>query len=90
MVTPTLTKDMPTLATVVSPGPALVGLCADCRHSRVVKSERSTFYLCERALTDPRFRKYPPLPVLACPGYERRVDTDKVSDDPGPDGKLTG
>ena len=34
------------------------------------KSERSTFYLCERSLTDPEYRKYPPLPVLRCPGYE--------------------
>ena len=45
------------------------GLCADCAFARIVNSGRSTFYLCERALTDPGFRKYPPLPVLSCPGY---------------------
>jgi hypothetical protein len=47
------------------------GLCGDCAYARVVDTGRSTFYLCERALTDPRFRKYPALPVLACPGYRR-------------------
>ena len=41
--------------------------------------DRSTFYLCERSLTDPRYSKYPPLPVLACPGYEPREPDDKLS-----------
>ncbi len=27
------------------------------------------FFLCQLSSTDPRFPKYPPLPVLACPGY---------------------
>jgi hypothetical protein len=52
--------------------PAFPGLCADCAFSRIVDSGRSVFYLCQRALTDPRFPKYPPLPVLSCPGYERQ------------------
>lgn len=48
-----------------------VGLCARCQHLRRVHSQRgSTFYLCQRAATDPRYPKYPPLPVLHCPGYE--------------------
>ncbi len=63
------------------------GLCGDCAHARVVNSGRSTFCLCERALTDPRFGKYPPLPVLLCPGYERKgPGTPAV---PEPDDKLT-
>lgn len=35
--------------------------------------------MCERALTDPRFAKYPPLPVLRCPGYEpaEKDDADR-------------
>lgn len=41
-----------------------------CRHCRIVQSARTTFYLCERSFTDPRFRKYPPLPVIRCAGYE--------------------
>jgi hypothetical protein len=53
------------------------GLCGHCRLARRIESERgSTFVLCERALTDNRFRKYPRLPVLACPGYERTTEAD--------------
>ena len=48
-----------------------VGLCASCRHHRVLVSGKgSTFHLCERSRSDPRFPKYPPLPVLACGGWE--------------------
>ena len=51
-----------------------VGLCADCVHSRrVVSAKGSEFWLCAKSETDPRFRKYPRLPVLACDGYERDV-----------------
>jgi hypothetical protein len=32
--------------------------------------------MCRLSLTNPEFRKYPPLPVLRCPGY-------------APDDKLT-
>ena len=47
------------------------GLCARCQHLRRGHSQRgSTFYLCRRSATDPRYPKYPPLPVLDCPGYE--------------------
>jgi len=49
-----------------------VGLCADCRHARRIESSRgSVFWLCERSKTDPAYKKYPPLPVLRCLGYER-------------------
>jgi hypothetical protein len=48
------------------------GLCADCRFMRLMHSDRgSTFFLCERSATDESFPKYPRLPVLQCPGYER-------------------
>ena len=47
-----------------------VGLCASCRHARIVTTPRSRFWLCSLAAVDPRFEKYPRLPVLACPGYE--------------------
>jgi hypothetical protein len=50
-----------------------VGLCASCRHQRVVRSGRgSEFSLCLRSRTDPAYPKYPRLPVLACPGHEPR------------------
>jgi hypothetical protein len=48
------------------------GLCADCQHARVIRSDRgSIFYLCRLSATDPRFAKYPRLPVLSCPGYQK-------------------
>ena len=47
-----------------------IGLCSRCQHCRIVKSERSTFYMCRLSLTNPEFRKYPPLPVRRCPGHQ--------------------
>lgn len=73
----------------VDPSSFIAGLCADCRHSRVVPSERSTFYLCERALIDPRYRKYPALPVLSCPGHERRAPDEEPSSGSKSGDKLT-
>jgi len=50
-----------------------VGLCQSCIHARVQKNTRgSAFWRCARADTDPRFRRYPPLPVLQCAGHEER------------------
>jgi len=50
---------------------ARVGLCASCLHAqRIVSSKGSTFYLCRLSAIDPRFRKYPVLPVRACSGYQ--------------------
>ncbi len=49
------------------------GLCASCRHADVVTSSRgSQFYLCRLSFTDPRFARYPTLPVLTCSGYIER------------------
>lgn len=57
-----------------SPAP---GLCGTCRHARRVENRKgSVFLLCRRAATDPRYRRYPPLPVLACAGYEKGVAGD--------------
>lgn len=48
-----------------------VGLCSRCDHSRVTGNRRgSRFYLCRLAAIDPAFRKYPPLPVWACSGFD--------------------
>ena len=52
-----------------------IGLCANCRYSRQIKSDRgSTFYFCQLSLTDPAFSKYPRLPVLRCSGFEAQGD----------------
>ena len=49
------------------------GLCATCRWTRTVTTRRgSVFYRCLRADDDPSFVRYPPLPVLTCPGHEVR------------------
>ena len=47
-----------------------VGLCRTCTHSRPVPSRTTIFRLCERSATDPRFPRYPRLPVIRCAGYE--------------------
>jgi GrpB-like predicted nucleotidyltransferase (UPF0157 family) len=48
------------------------GLCCDCLHARRVESVRSSvFFLCELSLSDPRFPRYPRLPILSCSGYAR-------------------
>lgn len=49
------------------------GLCEDCIHAKRIESDRgSVFFLCQLALTDARFKKYPRSPVLSCAGYERK------------------
>ena len=51
--------------------PTLVGLCQSCRWTRrVVPRRGGIFFRCSRAETDPRFVRYPALPVLECVGYE--------------------
>jgi hypothetical protein len=51
------------------------GLCADCLHARTIRADRgSVFFLCQRSALDPRYARYPRLPVLACRGYERREE----------------
>ena len=60
---------------------AEVGLCALCAHTRRVESQRgSVFYLCVRSRDDSRYRKYPPLPVLACPGFEEAATGEEVKE----------
>ena len=50
------------------------GLCSDCLHARRIESPRgSVFFLCELSVTDPRFPKYPRLPVLTCSGYNKKM-----------------
>lgn len=58
-------------ASLPSPAPGTPpGLCATCRHSRVIVARGgSTFRLCRLAEHDPRFAKYPRLPVEVCRGY---------------------
>jgi hypothetical protein len=46
------------------------GLCAACAHVKLITSSRAaTFYMCRLSASDPRFPRYPRLPVIACDGY---------------------
>ena len=48
-----------------------IGLCANCIHMRRAENDRgSVFYRCALAESDPRFPKYPRLPVIQCDGYK--------------------
>jgi hypothetical protein len=58
-------RRLPTLADLA----ADPGLCAGCVHLRLLASARSVFVRCGLAEQDPRFPRYPPLPVRACAGF---------------------
>ena len=50
---------------------AAPGLCGSCRRARALTSAGGArFYQCLLAEKDPRFPKWPRLPVLSCAGYE--------------------
>jgi hypothetical protein len=52
------------------------GLCSGCAHVQVITTDRgSQFYLCLLSRVDPRFPKYPRLPVLQCAGYTPRASS---------------
>lgn len=49
----------------------VAGLCAVCTHVRRIENRRgSVFFLCQLSYVDPAFRRYPPIPVLQCRGFE--------------------
>jgi hypothetical protein len=50
--------------------PSRVGLCDHCTNVQVIENRRgSRFYRCRLADIDPAFVRYPPLPVISCPGF---------------------
>jgi hypothetical protein len=57
------------------------GLCATCAHVNIIASDRgSRFYMCRLSSTDPRFPRYPLIPVAACAGYRRTAALELRSD----------
>ena len=47
------------------------GLCPVCANVQVITNARgSVFYLCRLSVADVRFPKYPPQPVISCPGWQ--------------------
>ena len=52
--------------------PQPAGLCDTCRHQKVIRNTRgSSFSMCLLSKQDDRFAKYPRLPVMKCPGWQR-------------------
>ncbi len=46
-------------------------LCQSCDHARtIVSGKGARFLLCELSLTDSRFAKYPPQPIVRCAGFD--------------------
>lgn len=59
------------------------GLCDACAHQRTVPASRAVYSLCRLSADDPRFPRYPALPVLRCSGFARRTDDeDREGDTP--------
>lgn len=51
----------------------MTSLCERCQSMReVVTPKGSRFLLCQLSTADPRFPKYPPQPVIRCPGFKER------------------
>ncbi len=56
------------------------GLCGACRHAKELRTDRGSIFLqCLRSFTEPRYPKYPRLPVWSCAGY----DKDQNGKEPG-------
>ena len=62
------------------------GLCGACVHRRLLRSRRSVFLRCALADGDPRFPRYPVLPVGNCSGFWRAAGENgkEPPDDRGP------
>jgi hypothetical protein len=57
--------------------PLRLGLCADCLHAHQIRSDKDSMFLqCRLSFTDPRFKKYPRLPILQCSGYEKKKSAE--------------
>ncbi|MBI3732317.1 MAG: hypothetical protein HY259_02530 [Chloroflexi bacterium] len=57
-----------------------IGLCGQCHYCRLVKNARgSQFYLCQFSEIDPRYARYPRLPVLRCEAFAPEPPGQAVS-----------
>ena len=65
--------------------PHAIGLCAHCRHARIVSTPRSEFWLCERSRHDTSYQRYPRLPMLQCPGHEEGEPAPWEGGEPRPE-----
>lgn len=70
---------------MIPAGAPATGLCAACRHHRWITNRRgSSFLMCRKSFADPRFLRYPPLPVIACAGFEAGVGDAAAEEEEGP------
>jgi hypothetical protein len=47
-------------------------------HQKIIRSGRgSEFSMCLRHKTDPRYPKYPRIPVASCPGFEHSERSER-------------
>lgn len=54
--------------------PVEPGLCGTCVQAHIVRSDRGAVYLkCLLSEKNAAFPRYPRLPVLSCPGFERQA-----------------
>jgi hypothetical protein len=65
-------------ATMPHPPPDF-GLCAHCKHQKLIKSGRgSQFSMCRLGLKDPNWPKYPRMPVSDCTRFAPGVGQPEV------------
>jgi len=57
---------------VNAPNPGLCDRCSHCRRTGAARG--SVFHMCLLHERDPRFAKYPRLPVVHCPGYKEKLE----------------
>ncbi len=50
--------------------PSLCELC--CHLKEVLSGKGSRFLMCQKSVTDNRFAKYPPQPVIQCAAFEQK------------------
>jgi len=51
----------------------------------IISGKGSRFLLCEVSQTDPRFKKYPPQPIVRCLGYAMRDTPQSANVTPASD-----
>jgi hypothetical protein len=62
----------------------MIGLCASCTNAHPITSSKgSVFIRCDLSFNDPRFPRYPALPVLRCSGYRPQVEGGGDNDPSG-------
>ena len=66
---------MGTSATDRGGGRVPEGLCLSCLYARVIPAKANhVYYFCERSVDDPRYTRYPHLPMLTCDGHAYREE----------------